>query len=73
MPTFDLEVADLRGSWVIKLNGRVVSGSATLEGADRIARHAAESLVLSGFAVEMTTPAVSEGGQGQDLTLPVAA
>ncbi len=55
MRTFDLEVASLRGSWVIKLDGRVVSGSSTLAGADRVARYAADSLVRSGFGVRLST------------------
>jgi hypothetical protein len=60
MQTFDLEVASLRGSWVIKLDGRVVSGSATLAGADRVARHAADSLLRSGYGVRLSTPAHDE-------------
>ncbi len=55
MPTFDLEVLSLRGSWVIKLDGRVVSGAATLTGADRIARYAADSLAHSGYQVRLKT------------------
>lgn len=65
MPAFDLEVLNLRDSWVIKLNGRIVSGSATLSGADRVARYAAQSLVQSRFQVSVTTPA---GGGGADAS-----
>ena len=53
MRSFDLDVIPARGSWVIRLENRVMSGAATRDGAERIARHAAESLRLSGSEVRL--------------------
>jgi hypothetical protein len=56
MSGFELEVVNLRGSWVVKLDGRAVSGSATRTGAERVAWCSAQSLVRSGHHVTLRTP-----------------
>ena len=53
MRSFDLDVVPGRGSWLIRLESRVMSGAATRDGAERIARHAAETLRLSGSEVRL--------------------
>ena len=53
MRSFDLDVIPDRGSWLIRLENRVMSGAATRAGAERIARHAAETLRLSGSEVRL--------------------
>ena len=53
MRTFDLDVIPGGGSWLIRLENRIMSGAATRAGAERIARHAAETLRLSGAEVRL--------------------
>jgi hypothetical protein len=53
MRSFDLDVVPGHGSWLIKLESRIMSGAATRDGAERIARHAAETLRLSGSEVRL--------------------
>ena len=72
MRLFDLDVIPGRGSWLIKLDDRVMSGAATRAGAERIARHAAETLRLSGSAVRLRV-AGPDGRPGAEELLPAHA
>ena len=51
MQLFEIEVLERSGSWLIQLNGKVVSGAASRTRAQTIARHAAASLRTAGFPV----------------------
>ena len=53
MRSFDLDVIPGRGSWLIRLDSQVMSGAATRDGAERIARHAAGTLRLAGSEVRL--------------------
>lgn len=51
MQLFEIEVLERRGSWVVQLNGKVVSGAPSRSRAQTVARHAAASLRTAGFPV----------------------
>ncbi len=53
MSSFDIDVLPIRESWVVRSNGRIVSGSPEQAQALRIARYAAENLTREGHAVRL--------------------
>ena len=73
MRTFDLDVIHDRGSWLIRLENRVMSGAATRDGAVRIARHAAETLRLSGSDVRLRIWGASGAMISDERLAPEAA
>ena len=73
MRSFDLDVIPGRGSWLIRLENRVMSGAATRDGAERIARHAAETLRLSGSDVRLRVWGPSGGMVSEQLLAAEAA
>ena len=70
MRSFDIDVCANRGSWIIRMDGRIRSGAATRATAEKIARHAAESLCRSGYEVRLS---VADPSCGIDLHEVLAA
>ena len=54
MQSFDIDVFSRGGAWLIRVGDRVMSGAATRQRAERIARLAADNLAATGFGVRLT-------------------
>ena len=54
---FELNVVPDRGSWIIRVGDRIMSGAATRAGAEKVARLAAESLRRAGCTVRLRVEA----------------